>query len=46
VQRLRHGGLMVSVHVCYHDWHRVERALAIFRLEVSELTERGWQVVH
>ena len=33
-------------HVCYHDWHRVERALAIFRLEVSELTARGWQEVH
>jgi hypothetical protein len=28
--------------VCYDDWHRVERALAIFKLEVSELTERGW----
>ena len=35
-----------SHHVCYRDWHRVERALAIFRLEVSELTERGWSVVH
>lgn len=32
--------------VCYHDWHRVERALAIFRLEVSELTARGWSEVH
>ena len=30
-------------HVCYHDWHRVERTLAMFRLEVSELTARGWQ---
>jgi hypothetical protein len=29
-------------HVCYDDWHRVERALAIFRLEVSELTAHGW----
>lgn len=28
--------------VRYNDWHRVERALAIFRLEVSELTEHGW----
>ena len=27
------------------DWHRVERALAMFRSEVSELTERGWQIV-
>jgi len=33
-------------HVCYHDWHRVERALAMFRLEVSDLTAHGWQVVH
>jgi hypothetical protein len=28
----------------YHDWHRVERALAAFEREVSELTERGWSV--
>ena len=33
-------------HVWYHDWHRVERAMAMFRMEVSELTARGWQVVH
>ena len=26
----------------YHDWHRVERALASFEREVRELTERGW----
>ena len=32
--------------ICYHDWHRVERALAIFRLEVSELTAGGWSEVH
>src|SRR5712671_2922000 len=32
-------------HVFYDDWHRVERALAIFRLEVSELTARGWQEI-
>ena len=30
-------------HVCYHDWHRVERALAMFQLEVSKLTALGWQ---
>ena len=30
-------------HVWYHDWHRVERALAMFNLEVLELTSRGWQ---
>jgi hypothetical protein len=27
----------------YYDWHRVERALALFELEVGQLTERGWQ---
>lgn len=32
-------------HVCYKDWHRVERALAIFRLEVSDLTARGWKEI-
>jgi hypothetical protein len=30
---------------CYHDWHRVERARALFALEVSKLTERGWKIV-
>jgi hypothetical protein len=29
-----------SVH--YDDWHRVERALAAFRLEVSALEQQGW----
>jgi len=28
----------------YRDWHRVERALAAFRQEVSELTAHGWAV--
>jgi hypothetical protein len=28
----------------YWDWHRVERALAAFKLEVVELIEHGWQV--
>lgn len=30
-------------HVYYHDWHRVERALALFQLEVSNLIAHGWQ---
>jgi hypothetical protein len=29
----------------YRDWHRVERARAVFALEVSELRARGWQIV-
>jgi len=33
-------------HVWYHDWHRVERTLGMFKLEVSNLTAHGWQVVH
>jgi hypothetical protein len=28
----------------YEDWHRVERALKSFQLEVSRLSENGWQV--
>ena len=28
----------------YEDWHRVERALKAFQLEVSRLSEHGWQV--
>ena len=35
----------VKRHVRYDDWHRVERALAAFELEVSELTAHGWQEV-
>lgn len=29
---------------CYQDWHRVERALALFEREVDELTSRGWTI--
>ena len=31
-------------HVRYRDWHRVERALALFRREVDDLIARGWTV--
>jgi hypothetical protein len=27
----------------YRDWHRVERAMALFEREVLDLTSRGWQ---
>jgi hypothetical protein len=30
--------------VQYRDWHRVERALAMFHSEVAELMEHGWEV--
>jgi hypothetical protein len=28
----------------YEDWHRVERALALFELEVLQLRASGWHV--
>lgn len=28
----------------YRDWHRVERAQALFEREASELAEHGWVV--
>ena len=36
----------VRRHDYYQDWHRVERALALFEREVDELTSRGWQLTH
>ena len=29
----------------YHDWHRVERALAAFNRETLQLQESGWRVI-
>ena len=34
----------VTRRVRYQDWHRVERAWTMIRLEVSKLTERGWSI--
>jgi hypothetical protein len=31
-------------HTWYHDWHRVERTLALFDREVADLTAQGWRV--
>ena len=28
---------------CYSDWHRVERAMAIFSIEAATLEAGGWQ---
>jgi hypothetical protein len=28
--------------VCYTDWHRVERAVLMMSLQVSELERNGW----
>lgn len=33
-------------HDHYQDWHRVERAMALFEREVTELTARGWQLTY
>ena len=32
--------------VHFDDWHRVERAVAVVRLEVEGLTARGWRIEH
>jgi hypothetical protein len=34
----------VLKQVCYTDWHRVERALTIFNLQIDELETRGWAI--
>jgi hypothetical protein len=34
----------VTRHVRYHDWHRVERILALFRREVAVLIAQGWKI--
>ena len=35
----------LRVHEVYHDWHRVERVLARFEREVSDLVASGWEVL-
>jgi hypothetical protein len=30
--------------VHFEDWHRVERAIAVVRLEIEDLRSRGWKV--
>jgi hypothetical protein len=32
----------VIKQVRYNDWHRVERALVMFNLQIGELEARGW----
>jgi hypothetical protein len=32
----------VIKHVCYTDWHRVERARQTFGVLIEELEGRGW----
>jgi hypothetical protein len=35
---------VVKKHVWCHDWHRVERSLALFEREVGLLTAQGWTI--
>ena len=35
---------MLTCHVWYRDWHRVERVMDRFRREVATLAEQGWEV--
>ena len=32
----------VLKQICYTDWHRVERALSMFNLQIDELESKGW----
>jgi len=32
----------VLKQVCYTDWHRVERAMNMFTLQIDELESKGW----
>jgi hypothetical protein len=32
----------VLKQVCYTDWHRVERALHMFNIQIDELESLGW----
>jgi len=33
----------VLKRVLYTDWHRVERTLQMFNLQIDELESRGWE---
>jgi hypothetical protein len=35
----------VCYRIVYRDWHRVERAVSMFRLEASQLMACGWEEV-
>jgi hypothetical protein len=39
--RVEQDSRVVS-RVCYTDWHRVERAAQMMRLQVTQLEESGW----
>lgn len=33
----------VLKQICYTDWHRVERALHVFTLQIGDLERQGWR---
>jgi hypothetical protein len=35
----------VLKEICYTDWHRVERALHMFNLQIDELESKGWATI-
>jgi hypothetical protein len=39
--RVEHDSAVVR-QLCYSDWHRVERALGMMEMEVSQLERSGW----
>jgi hypothetical protein len=41
VQQEENGQVVKVSH--YHDWHRVERQMAVFQVKASALQEAGWQ---
>lgn len=41
VREEQDGAVLTEKHL--QDWHRVERAVAVFNLRIGELTGRGWR---
>lgn len=39
-----HENDVMTSHVRYQDWHRVERKIALFDRNVADLVSEGWQV--
>ena len=37
--------ISLRLHKGYYDWHRVERMLALFDREVSDLVASGWSIL-
>lgn len=35
----------VLKEICYTDWHRVERAMSMFAIQIDELESKGWAAI-